>query len=171
MKETPIIFTGDSIRKILAGRKTQTRRVCKGQRELSNEHDFQLDRCPYGQPGDFLWVREAHLIVGGVDSANPRVVYRATNDGPGSWISPVWSPSIFMPRWASRLTLKITGVRVERVQEISRGDAMSEGCPFANMAQGPNPCDWYRNLWNKINSKKYPWEANPWVWAISFKVM
>ena len=74
-----------------------------------------------------------------------------------------------MPRAASRITLGITDVRVERLQDISRGDAMAEGCPFQNMADGPDPRDWYSDLWNGINNGG--WDANPWVWVVSFKVM
>lgn len=80
-----------------------------------------------------------------------------------------WRSPIHMPRWASRLTLLVTDVRAQRVQEISRGDAMEEGCPFANMADGPNPRDWYRDIWNSIHGPD-AWDANPWVAAISFTV-
>jgi hypothetical protein len=81
-----------------------------------------------------------------------------------------WKPSIHMPRSASRITLEITEVRVERLQEISRGDAMAEGCPFPNMANGSNPVHWYADLWNSINGNgPGSWDANPWVWCISFR--
>lgn len=80
-----------------------------------------------------------------------------------------WRPSIHMPRWASRLTLTVTDVRIERLQDISRGDAMDEGCPFANMQAGPSPVDWYRDLWNQINGPD-EWEKNPWVAALTFTV-
>lgn len=79
-----------------------------------------------------------------------------------------WKPSIHMPRWASRITLEITGVRVERLQDISRGDAMDEGCPFPNMAQGDDPRKWYADLWESLNGKG-SWDANPWVWIIEFR--
>lgn len=78
-------------------------------------------------------------------------------------------PSIHMPRWASRLTLTVTNVRVERLQEISRGDAMAEGCPFPNMADGQNPREWFRDLWASIHGPE-AWDANPWCVAISFDV-
>jgi len=78
-------------------------------------------------------------------------------------------PSIHMPRWASRLTLTVTDVRVERLQDITRGDAMAEGCPFANMADGPNPCDWFSDLWDAINGPG-AWDANSWVAALTFTV-
>jgi hypothetical protein len=74
----------------------------------------------------------------------------------------------FLPAWASRITLEIVSVRVERLQEISRGDAMAEGCPFANMADGPNPRDWYAELWESINGPG-SWDANPFVWVVEFR--
>lgn len=74
-----------------------------------------------------------------------------------------------MPRWASRITLEITGVRLERLQDISRGDAMAEGCPHQNMAHGDDPRKWYADLWNDINGPG-SWDKNPWVWVIEFKV-
>ena len=79
-----------------------------------------------------------------------------------------WKPAIHMPRAASRITLEVTGVRVERLQAISRGDAMAEGCPFANMAAGPDPRDWYRDLWNEINGPG-AWDQSPWVWVVEFR--
>jgi hypothetical protein len=77
-------------------------------------------------------------------------------------------PSIHMPRIASRITLEITGVRVERLQDISRGDAMAEGCPFPNMAKGDDPRQWYTALWDQINGAG-SWKTNPWVWVVEFK--
>lgn len=82
----------------------------------------------------------------------------------------VWRPSIHMPRWASRLTLVVTNVRVERLQDISRGDAMEEGCPFPNMADGQNPRDWFMGLWDQINGPG-AWDANPWVGVYGFSVI
>lgn len=155
--------------------------------------------CPYGQPGDRMWVRETFGIF---DSAgNERtVVYRADgDDGPGTWLEvpedkyfnddyfPAderWRPSIHMPRWASRITLEITDVRVERVQEITEKDSALEGtlecdglfdeaeyCRLTKEmgdAMGDlTPA--FRQLWDSINGKTHPWESNPWVWVISFK--
>ena len=80
-----------------------------------------------------------------------------------------WRSSIHMPRWASRLTLLVTDVRVQRLQEISRGDAMSEGCTFPNMAKGDDPRQWYAELWEQINGRG-SWDANPWVVALTFAV-
>ena len=131
---------------------------------------------PYGQPGDRLWVRETHYIIG----EGTQFFYKATGgfsqhkeydeangNPPLQWHGP-WKPSIFMPRHASRITLEITGVRVERLQDISRGDAMAEGCPLPNMAQGDDPRKWYAELWESINGPG-SWDANPWVWCLSFR--
>lgn len=79
-----------------------------------------------------------------------------------------WTPSIFMPRWASRITLEITGIRVERLNEITRGACMDEGCPFPNMAQTTDPRGWFSDLWESINGPG-SWDTNPWVWVIEFK--
>ena len=76
---------------------------------------------------------------------------------------------MFMPRWASRITLIVTDVRMQRLQDISRGDCMDEGCPFANMAEGPNPRDWYANICDTINGSG-TWDDNPWVAAYTFTV-
>jgi hypothetical protein len=81
-----------------------------------------------------------------------------------------WKSPMFMPRRASRITLEITDIRVERVQEINRGDAMAEGCPFQNMTIGDDPRRWYRDLWDFINAGRgFGWKENPWVWVIEFK--
>lgn len=139
--------------------------------------------CPYGQPGDRLWVREAWSIdphpgpnySGGLRSPDGgEVMYRAT-DG---WHGP-WRPSIHMPRWASRLTLEITGVRVERLQAISEADAIAEGVTAVSSGgvtlfttTGVN-CfqtakDAYAALWESINGPG-SWDANPWVWVVEFR--
>ena len=151
--------------------------------------------CPYGQAGDHLWVRETFALEAQVEtdqlpphkdgrpvlsSDDPDMPgwtqchYRATDkapelayidhDGPHCR----WKPAIHMPRWASRITLEVTGVRVERLQSISRGDAMAEGCPFANMADGPDPRKWYAELWDQINGPG-AWDLNPWVWIVEFR--
>lgn len=185
MKERPILFSAPMVRALLAGTKTQTRRPVKGWAlewltppiSFTPEYVAHPDNkaCPYGQPGDRLWVRETWRVCGGREyeyqQDRRQVMYRSTHqeDGfPLTWESYTWRPSIFMPRWASRITLEVTKVRVERLQSISRGDAMAEGCPFPNMAKGDDPRQWYAELWDQINGAG-AWDANPWVWAIDFK--
>ena len=192
MKERPILFNAPMVRALLAGTKTQTRRAAKlpvvGAEGSVSEvvpsllpnrgdlWDFRrmLDnpmavRCPYGQPGDRLWVCETfgHFERNENFAPGCEVFYRA--DGESLAVEP-WRPSIHMPRWASRISLGITSVRVERLQDISRGDAMAEGCPFPNMAQGPDPRDWYAELWGAINGPD-SWAENPWAWVIEFKAI
>lgn len=189
MKERPILFSAPMVRAILDGTKTQTRRVVKPQppakvssiylpfkQEPNNWQGFAdsdglihwYGRCPYGQPGDRLWVREAWRWVCPDDPDT--AIYRA--DGHAASKLPPgfkWKPSIHMPWAASRITLEITAVRVERLQAISEADAEAEGCctPLRghddDFARG---C--YRNLWEQINGVG-SWTANPWVWVIEFK--
>ncbi len=205
--DRPILFSGPMVRALLAGTKTQTRRIvkprpagdlrwggwitCSTTREdegkaMWGEGDH-LDRahrvrCPYGQPGDRLWVREtfAHTHLG---------------DGSGMYVFPVadprtdyggpWKPSIHMPRVASRITLEITEVRVERLQAISEADAKAEGItngehdPGIDKGGKPGWCygqdkyagtprHAYELLWESINGPG-SWDATPWVWVVSFK--
>lgn len=184
------------VRALLAGTKTQTRRVMGTQPPASttavatfhhpdprpmfyaNDGASLLDwcvPCPYGAPGDRLWVREA-FSGDHTQEVNPPALWNRTtpfwywadgNPNHGDWTKP--RPSIHMPRWASRITLNITGVRGERLQAISRGDAMAEGCPFPNMAKGDDPRQWFSGLWAEINGAE-SWEANPWVWVVDFNV-
>lgn len=130
MKARPILFSAPMVRALLDGRKTQTRRAVKVNSALAA--DFMADKnasdaCPYGQPGDLLWVRETFARVSDVDGSNPRFAYRADGHTPFGW-----KPSIHMPRAASRLTLEITDVRVERLHDISEADAKAEGCFFTD---------------------------------------
>jgi len=193
MKQRPILFSGPMVRALLDGSKTQTRRVCKpaikhslsyvipvqdpaypGQRPPhitpgwfgDEEGDIQF-YSPYGQPGDQLWVREtwARTVVG---AGTAMVVYRE-GDNRTDYGGP-WKPGIHMFQRDSRITLEITGVRVERLHDITRGDAMAEGCPFPNMADGDDPRKWYSDLWNSINGTD-SWDLNPWVWVIEFKAV
>ena len=179
MKERPILFSGSMVRALLDGRKTMTRRVCK---ELDHTAErlaveWASTHCPYGVPGDRLWVRETWRngtpMLNGPD-LNGAVAYRADYPDSGHLIK--WRPSIFMPRRASRITLEIVSVRVERVQDISEADAKAEG------VRQPVPGSWYRHvkrdcyrcgfeaLWDSINAKRgYGWDVNPWVWIIEFK--
>jgi hypothetical protein len=165
MTERPIIFSGEMVRAILEGRKTQTRRVVKHIEDnspvITDPRIFNKP-CPYGQPGDRLWVREAFQL----DDSDPTFVYFRADGKQCNW----WRPSIHMPRWASRITLEITGVRVERLQEINRGGAMQEGCPFQNIANVTCPLTWFSFLWNSIyRTRGQGWDANPWVWVIEFR--
>jgi len=220
MKERPIIFNGDMVRAILEGRKTQTRRVVKPQPyELRNPpggmglpfatyQSFYQGitatrlKCPYGEKGDRLWVRETFQIE---SNARYQDVYSQPDtplgpvhyfkDGGDEWFEcprykasepdthlgedekpDPWKPSIHMPRWASRITLEVTGVRVERLQEISERDAEAEGIDESGtkciVCGEPYACavDGFACLWDSINSKRgYSWDSNPWVWVIEFK--
>lgn len=135
-----------------------------------------LAYCPYGQPGDRLWVRETW------NGDRMDLVYRATHDGPPP--GGKWHPSIFMPRWASRILLEITNVRVERLNDISEEDAINEGIikdsdGFFIASDSPEAHHFLRQphltakgafhtLWESINGPG-SWESNPWVWVIEFK--
>lgn len=211
-RERPILFSGPMVRAILDGRKTQTRRVVKPQPAPNAPHDGGTTWayrpsdgrhvpygtvghltvaekmgliCPYGQPGDRLWVRETwavDYVHDGVRPASIRptcsVIYRASEDMPGvarSGRRGKWRPSIHMPRWASRLTLAVTGVRVERLQAITQADALTEGTVDTRGAWGPlsdtdraGPRGAFEALWNSINGPG-AWDTNPWVWVVEFR--
>jgi hypothetical protein len=157
----------------------------------ASEEDFHAidDRgfpCPYGEPGDLLWVRETWSVHHAFDADAPRdlagsevVRYSAGGEG---WEQARVRASIHMPRWASRLTLRVTDVRVERICDITPTDALAEGCgrrPCASCNEGGcddclgegwiSEVDVFRELWDSINGKRTPWESNPWVWCISFE--
>ncbi|MFP4615538.1 MAG: hypothetical protein ACLFRB_06650 [Thiohalorhabdus sp.] len=235
MNVTPIIFQDAMVRALLKGRKTQTRRVVKPQLEWLDKKpffgawgyrrgkqylhvggDYHPDGwerikagCPYGKPGDLLWVREAwhspKKCLAGYDGMNGPdcgwrrdrnlVIYRE-----GAWYQEGrfvanhpkgdperWIPSIHMPRWASRLTLRLTDVRVERVQAISEEDAKAEGAPLAHFGEAFEVPDifsgwgWFpdrahhygfQGLWDSINGPRgFGWDANPWVWVLEFDVI
>lgn len=183
MKERPIIFSAPMVRAILSGAKTQTRRVGKVRCHSICENDdgklwpwsedVELAEdfwhpCPFGEPRDKLWVRETwgalpHML-GGFQRESLR--YRADGEYQnehGTWR---WRPSIHMPRWASRITLEITDVRVERLQEISEADAVAEGCK--PIRPGRSAVEKFRLVWERIHGGG-SWEKNPWVWVIEFK--
>ncbi|UGA37760.1 hypothetical protein JOS77_28065 [Chromobacterium haemolyticum] len=128
------------------------------------QHGFIDAKCPYGQPGDRLWVRETF------GDAGCRLTYRADEDDGAHCVVEKWIPSIHMPRAACRLVLEITDIRVERLQDITYGDAQDEGWP--PMVDGnPNPYDpitWFKLLWIELYGAG-SWDANPYVWRISFK--
>lgn len=172
---------------IMEGHKTMTRRICNAQppadaiKFIQSDIDPQffevwqpdieveeacslLIKCPYGSIGDVLWVRETFLRFTD-DSLQDAFLYKADYNDPEYWS---WKPSIHMPRAAARILLIITDIRVERLHDITRGDCMAEGCPFPNIAAGPDPRLWFADLWESINVKG-SWERNPWVWVVSFK--
>lgn len=182
MTERAILFSGPMVRAILAGTKTQTRRLLRPQPPEALADTVHYDRatggamwasfhgdhgvsCPYGQPGDRLWVRETWWCAAPHESDGYPVRYRASA-GVVMDVSAPWRPSIFMPRWASRLTLEVTGVRVELLQEISVDDCWAEGLQLDVAVPAKTQ---YARLWDSINAKRAPWASNPWVWVISFK--
>lgn len=178
----PILFNADMVRAILRDRdpKTQTRRVCKPQPgEISHRHaSYEVDgihySCPYGDPGDTLWVRESWVHecshCNNVRCGNPaHIYYPATDIAPDTFPKKFVRPSIHMPRWASRITLGIVHVRIERVQDISYADCFAEGlradCEPLRLIH-------YENLWNLLNAERgYGWDVNPWVWVIRFRLL
>jgi hypothetical protein len=187
MTEKPILFFAPMVRAVLAGTKTQTRRALRGfcppnRPEYDSESGrlewFNGDevfvgmRCPYGQPGTKLWVREAwrHRAIG--EGGHPErggYVYRATENLDG--LAERWKPSIHMPRDASRITLEVTGVRVERLQDISENDAMAEGAePILVPPDGGSfpHVEGYRALWESLHGAG-SWDANPYVWVVEFR--
>jgi hypothetical protein len=229
MSEHPIIMSADSVRAILAGKKTQTRRVVTVQpRQINDDFDgawewkipghyyddlvmamVLRDACPYGQQGDRLWVRETFAFDRDIDeqmaedsigpacidmfSVEGVVFYKADN-----WTPPQlgkWRSSIRMPRWASRITLEVAKIRVERVQDIGEEDTWAEGThtyisglpdrALDNLEDGAvrhtrsmdpraGSVSWkgeYAAVWDRLNAKRgFPWKSNPWVWAVTFTV-
>ena len=133
-------------------------------------------KCPY-PPGTILWVREtfADLRPGNlVTMGGSQIVYKATSEGTHRLVDRLkeitgkgWRPSIHMPREAARLFLEVTNVRVERLQEISWEDVLAEGV----LSSYETYCLGFVGLWNSINGKKYPWDSNPWVFVIEFRVV
>lgn len=188
MKERPILFSGPMVRAIMAGTKTQTRRAVKREALQWLVRDkfapaFVADPgnhlSPYGFAGDRLWVRETFGHFERNDTLKPgdSIYYRA--DGGCLAIEP-WRPSIHMPRWASRTTLDVTGLRIERLQDISEADALAEGIVPAGDGNGfqladtthysGNPIDSYFSLWEHINGPGSV-EANPWVWVVEWPAL
>ena len=194
IRERPILFSSPMIRAIIAGHKSMTRRVVKPQPiwvgdpsvpfKTPDADPKGIIRCPYGQPGDRLWVREAHrfdMTEGGLtityraDGAVLRVQDNAEQIAERSLGK--WRPPMFMPRWASRITLEVTGVRVERLQDINASDAKKEGVSVSiyDETERERIGSWtelhifaFYEIWESINGKKYPWDSNPWVWVIEF---
>lgn len=217
MKERPILFSPEMARAIREGRKTETRRVVNvgrlkpsvwthdgigswGPRDAFrwvaralryNVWSWPI-RCPYGDPGDRLWVREQWAVHFRYDgrsvsslqlSCKGEVAYRA--DGmQGGWIGK-WRPSIHMPRWACRTVLEVVERFPQQLQEIDEESAKSEGVEFrggywlggihrikGTLQCWPTARDAFARIWDRINAKRgYPWESNPWVWVVRFKVV
>lgn len=175
MKEHPIIFSGPMVRAILEGRKTQTRRVAK--------YHTDVRYCQYGTTGDRLWVRENWNAQNQSGQWWHEVKRDERPLHNWAWTNPVfpayestpprWLPSIHMPRAASRITLEVTGVRVERVQDISEDDARAEGVAPSIVGGDMGGIEYragYQSLWDSINSKRgFGWDANPWVWVVEFR--
>ncbi|WP_431274261.1 hypothetical protein ACQ858_19720 [Variovorax ureilyticus] len=191
MKERPILFSAPMVRAILAGTKTQTRRICKPAEAQglsyvvdcqdgtwgNEEGDMPVFSCPYGRAGDRLWVRETFARIDGQTRPWIETDYRATYThgdrlGDRLGINKRWTPSIHMPRHASRINLEVTGVRVERLQDISEADAKAEGVQMPDGTPTPPEFWSYRQefgrLWEEINGAS-SWEANPWVWVIEVR--
>ncbi|WP_448649271.1 hypothetical protein [Pseudomonas corrugata] len=210
VKERPILFSAPMVRAILEGRKTVTRRAIKVQPHIDASGNFCVGRynygqdgdgkpvtkhfvkdcCPYGKPGDRLWVRETFMDLLGtgvehrptIDSPVQRYCYSA-DVRPGSFADETrkdyglrWKPSIHMPRAASRILLEITDVRVERLQDISDEQAKAEGVqrgPLREWCGSDEGGAWhkypvpaFRNLWQSTGGD---WDANPCVWVVEFE--
>jgi hypothetical protein len=196
--EHPILFSTAMVQAILEGRKTQTRRVMKPQPEWRkapenvmmsdgyawekggtrleawpDEEKFAREiakYCPYGKPGDTLWVRETW----GKDKYG-QYHYRAEYPEHDSEPYPIWHPSIHMPKEAARLLLTVKDVRVERLHDISEEDASAEGMDYlyetGQFKKEPyTSTEAFEWLWNEINkSRGFSWETNPWVWVVEFE--
>lgn len=204
MKTRPILFSAPMVRAILEGRKTQTRRVVKYFEPVDDfsEHIYPGEfvpwrcgepqhsiHCPYGVPGERLWVRETFSYStawpkvakwGSVNVfSDPALWYWADGNPPsGDWSKA--KPSIHMPRWASRITLQIIDVRAERLRSISNADAEAEGPPklttklsvypgtgAAKVERELDAVSCFAHLWDDINGEG-SWNSNPWVWIIEF---
>lgn len=239
MKEQPILFSGPMVRAILANRKTVTRRIVNGAPDDAglavygaectagdggvssacamffagstvNSRGLGVVRCPFGSPGDRLWVRETWRYHGWTEDGAPWIKYAADYSTrlveriPDEWSDRLadiwadlsddanmaidgraadrkWRPSIFLPRWASRLTLEVVSVRVERLQEIDELDALHEGVQgqaVDGVLDGKpgryvvgSARDEFAALWDSINADRAAWASNPWVWRVEFKVV
>lgn len=195
MKERPILFSGSMVRAILAGQKTQTRRVFKGRKPQFFPSAAggcwgwygERPACPYGDVGGKLWVRETWKPEE-LECGQDGVRYAAddgfqpiedTAEAADAWGEAYhsrhfdkWRPSIHMPRWACRLLLEVTAVRVERLHDIDNPDAILEGTP--DLRTHDNMWDMrqcFRHLWDSINGKRpgCSWQDNPFVWVVTFR--
>ena len=194
-KERPILFSAPMVRAILDGRKTVTRRPVKGLglqwlNEFTPEYvaDSANSLCPFGQPGDRLWVREAWARIRVAQAPDQEWVVYRESDNRTDYGGP-WKPGIHMFRRDSRILLEITDVRVERLQDISEGQAVDEGLVWEGVkggktywnhvdhryppgthqrfsVSGTDAVSAFRNLWKSAGGD---WDANPWVWVVEFK--
>lgn len=189
MIERPILMSAPMVRAILGGQKTQTRRVVKptgapGKHQTHTGPVAEaMSACPYGQPGDRLWVKETWRVM---NAGLRTIALRASPDRHGGhYLSQEgdawwdrwgarsdggrWQPSIYMPRWASRITLEVTSVRVERLQDITEADARAEGVDALGGRAGVSDARGaFCALWSSINGPE-SWDANPWVWVVGFR--
>ena len=195
MKEKPIIFTSQMVKAILEGRKSQTRRPLKPQPQLAHDGKWDLyikgkwvgaiaeknnsilNVCPYGQLGDYLWVREKFTLCP-KDFRPNGIIYFANGKPDITYVmSNEWHSSIHMPRYASRITLEIVNVKVEKLQNITEEDARAEGIIWTEIETAPRSGifrpyakEQFEQLWDSIYSKKgMGWTVNPWCWCITFK--
>lgn len=201
MKERPILFSAPMVRAILSGRKTVTRRLVSDKVPKGYEFDGyspngvrcsrpcgetgeKLLPCPYGESGERLWVKETFQPFWSDSEICPENRWK---DGPeGYRINYVadsgpepyeheddlrLTPSIYMPRWASRITLEVVSVRAERLHEITAEDVCREGVEGDELESFPPQGDRkaFAKLWDAINAKRAPWVENPWVWRVEFK--
>lgn len=189
MADHPIIFSGPMIRALLEGRKTMTRRLAWKLPRVGPEFPGKQSVWQHIKPGDLLWVKEgACLHYFGAQQPG----YRADWTEASSEVArePKWTPFIYMPRWASRLTLRVTATKIERLQEISEEDAIAEGIEPGPHINGHDPKTWrdyamrkydpfewysdprrsFQSLWELINGPN-AWVSNPEVIAISFEVL
>lgn len=212
-KDRPILFSTPMVEAILDGRKTQTRRT-RGLEEINKNPDdwhfagiyyvtdcdelgatfqnceeFARTKCPYGKPGDRLWVRETWQITNFLHPSdeNYGYIYKASENGK-DWQENTeewkWKPSIHMPKAAARIWLEVTDIRVERLQDISKEDAKAEGVePVADGYKNympklsstsqfcwPTAYHSFQSLWESINGAE-SWDRNPWLWVVKFKVL
>lgn len=191
MKERGILFSAPMVRALLDGSKTQTRRALRDQDPVdlgAARHGVHLAKrpvhdhgtvvghrmvpvhCPYGVPCDRLWVREAWRAELTFDDVPPRdippgspIAYEADGTDNPIIAAGRYRQARFMPRWAARLMLDVTEIRVQRLCSIGQGDACAEGAPAPI-----EPLGWFEQLWEEINGPG-SWALNPWVWAVSFE--
>lgn len=196
MNQRPILFSTDMVNAILYGRKTMTRRKVEGEALKFLRSNFSpqfvaenTNLCKYGKVGDLLWVRETwqHTSNFGINPLDETTgyIFKASENGK-DWQEKTegwkWKSSLFMPKDAARIWLEITGIRVERLKDITEKDAIAEGIEKLSMqvlnkplymdymGDEPkyNPIDSFKSLWQSINSYE-SWEENPFVWVIEFK--